>query len=65
MTDHGRINHREDEKQFQLECLARMICKMETREDRIRYLGLYQLKHGEAATINLKKLIKAEWEKRK
>jgi len=44
---------------------ATAICDVQSREERIRLISLFTLANGVAAAEKLKRMIKAEWERRR
>lgn len=48
-----------------MECEARMVCDMPTKERRAEYLDLVEKKRGPAGGEKLKSAVRKEWNERK
>ena len=61
----GRRNHHDDERDHQLDCLARYICNLAGGlPERRRFIDRMQLSHGKQFADELKQRVTEEWNKR-
>jgi len=65
MTDYGRVGHRPDEKQWQIECLARYICEIPFLAERRRRMFKLREKFGTDYFDKLSDAVEQEWERRR
>lgn len=57
----GRHNHKQNEREFQRDCLARWVCNLPRLLDRQMFLLRFKRRHGEKVTEDLKGRIKKQW----
>jgi hypothetical protein len=63
--NHGRIDHRHNEPEHQLQCLARYICNLAGGlPDRRRFIARMRLSHGKRFADKLKFKVAQEWDSR-
>lgn len=51
--------------EYRMECEARMVCDMPTKERRAEYLALVERKRGPAGAEKLKAAVRKEWNERR